>query len=458
MAIVLNVFIVLVCIWYHMQMFYIMIVLIIGVGITPMLIMNYNMQKRANRRFNDVDVYLHQMAYSFQRNSKINIALSDTEKVVSKDMKRAIRKALNILEISGSRDIYEEALAEIENVYNCPRIRTLHKFLISIEEKGGNYYNSLRVLTEDFDRWVRTVSKYQQEVYRIKKNSFFGIILSLALASTSILISSILQGTVQVSISITDEWLYQVVSLVFIILNMVYFVYVYVQYGKDWINIERTDEKIIKDYNMVFKSKSKSLKIFEIMISILGILVSIFLFVKINFIATIIAVLATGYIAFVPQMNRKSAFSRIREDVYIAFSEWLRDVTINLQNEPLQMAIENTYEDCPSVLKESLGRFIYEIESNPTDIVPYYNFMSEFEIADISSTVKTLYSIYEMDSDNTDNVLNELIRRNYDIVDKHEELDNQDKLSVLRFAEYIPMAFVSLKMGIDMLLVVTNYL
>ena len=29
-------------------------------------------------------------------------------------------------------------------------------------------------------------------------------------------------------------------------------------------------------------------------------------------------------------------------------------------------------------MKESLGKFIYEIELNPSDIMPYYSFLSEF--------------------------------------------------------------------------------
>lgn len=458
MAVVLIIVLILVCMWYHMQPIYTLIILIAAISALPLLIMSYYSQKQDSKRFNDIDVYLHQMAYSFQRNPKINIALSDTKKVVSTDMQRVIGKAQHRLEYGDSTSLYEEALEIIADSYNCPRIRTLHKFLISIEEKGGNYYNSLKILTEDFDRWVRAVYKYQQEIQHIKTNSFFGVIISLALASASILISSILQGTAQVSMDITNDLLYQVVSLVFIILNMIYCGYVFVQYGKNWINIERGEDKIIKDYNMVFNSQDKSLKYFRTAVVIAGTVAAVIIYLNFNRAAGVVTAIIANYLAAVPAVNRKNAFSRLKQDVYISFSEWLRDVTINLQNEPLQTAIENTYENCPAILKNSLGRFIYELEENPTDIMPYYNFMNEFEIMDISSTVKTLYSVYEMDSENSDIVLNELIKRNYEIVDKHEELDNRDKLSLLRFAEYIPMMFVSLKMSADMLLIIINYL
>ena len=66
---------------------------------------------------------------------------------------------------------------------------------------------------------------------------------------------------------------------------------------------------------------------------------------------------------------------------------------IHLQDEPLQAAVRETYKDCPVVMKESLGRFIYELEETPSSVKPYYEFMSEFGILDISSTVRMLYSV-----------------------------------------------------------------
>ena len=55
-------------------------------------------------------------------------------------------------------------------------------------------------------------------------------------------------------------------------------------------------------------------------------------------------------------------------------------------------------------------------------------------------------------------MMNTIIKRNYEIVDKYEENKNQNNLSALRFAEYIPMISVSLKIAADMLMVITGYL
>ena len=84
--------------------------------------------------------------------------------------------------------------------------------------------------------------------------------------------------------------------------------------------------------------------------------------------------------------------------------------------------------------------------------------MNEFEILDICSTVRTLYSVSELPSDDIDEMMNTIIKRNNELVDKHEEIKNQSNISAMKFAEYIPMIFVSIKIAADMLLVITRYL
>ena len=144
--------------------------------------------------------------------------------------------------------------------------------------------------------------------------------------------------------------------------------------------------------------------------------------------------------------------------MYRGFSDWLRDVALNLQEEPLMVAIENTYDTCPVVIKESLEKFIYEMESNPSDVELYYNFMSDFKLPDISSMVRTLYSLSELEPERADDAINSLIKRNYELMDKHEADKNKDEISTMKFAEYIPTIFVSFKIAVDMMLVVAEYL
>lgn len=443
---------------YRLELFCILLILIMGgICILPFA-KYYYLQNFEKKKFNDVDVYLHQMAYSFQRSPKINAALEDTAKVLSGNMKRTVEKAIYTLECSQSKTVYQEALEVIENEYKCPRIKTLHRFLISIEERGGSYNNSIEVLLTDYDRWVRRVYKYQHDIARVKKNSLIGVILSGGIATASILINSILKNSAQLELTIVTNVLYQIITTIFVMMNILYILAIQVQCNKDWLANGRTAENILRDYKIVFESKSRTIQNFEKIVAVFGIVASFVMLMLENFIAASILLVLTVYLTFVPRINKKKAFSRLKEDVYPAFSEWMRDIVINLHQEPLQSAIESTYDDCPAVMKNSLGKFIYDLSMYPLDVRPFYSFMEEFGILDISSTVKTLYSVTEMEPNNMDRMLNALIRRNYEIVDKHEEIKNEDSLSLLKFSEYIPMIFVSLKLGVDMMLIISNYL
>lgn len=445
-------------IMYRINIFLWILLELFAISMMPVIVYYYLYQRRENIRFNEVDIYVHQMAYSFLRSPKIITALKDATYVLDGNFRRLIDKAVNELETGQSENVYEAALQIIEKEYKCIQITSLHRFLINIEKRGGNYYNSLDVLIEDFDRWVKRIYSYQKSIRMIKRNTFIGILLSCILASVSVMISLILDNTSGISMNIADEALYQAASVIFVLANFIFFIFVQIKYSINWLNIARSEANVMKDYKLAFGGQSKSVKLFSAGVAASVITASLAVAASGNYVMVVVMFLVGIYLLAVPQLNKNSAKKRVKEDVYISFSEWLRDIVILLQDEPLQAAIVESYETCPPLLKKSLSEFIYNLEENPSDVRAYYQYMSEFEVLDISSTVKTLYSISESDTGDMERLVNTLIKRNYELVDKHEELNNADNISAMRMGEYIPMLFVSLKIAVDMLLVITNYL
>ena len=354
--------------------------------------------------------------------------------------------------------VYEDALKIVEEEYDCSRIRTLHKFLVSVEEKGGRYTGAMEVLLEDFDRWVNNVYKYQSEIRKIKRDITIGIMISMALAMLTTVMCSTLNMFSKEPLSITDTLAYQCVSIVFVVLCMLFYIYTRKHYGCDWIGETRTDKQIMRDYNNVFKSEAK--KITLKMIPLWGImLLTVIILVLVQLKIAAICVAAVMFLFIItPFTQRKGSAGRIKNDLYCGFTEWLRDLAVNLENKPLLSAVEDTYDSCPVIMKESLGKFIYEIELNPSDIMPYYSFLSEFDVMDIQSAVRMLYSIGDLDRDSMNQTINALVRRNYELSDKAEAARYLDSTSMMRFSEYIPTFFVAFKMAVDMMLVVNMYL
>ena len=424
------------------------IIIAAGICVIPIVLYYHYYQRKENIRFNQVDVYIHQMAYSFQRSPKIITALKDTYQIADGYLKDVILNSIACMESDDSKHIYTQALGIIEEAFPCERVYTLHRFLISIEERGGEYSQPLSILLEDFDRWVRRVYKYQDDMKHVKINSSIGIILSCILASMSVIISTMLSQTAEVNMDITNLYIYQAETLGYVI----------VYYSKDWITVVRDDEAVMKDYHIVFDKESKTVKAARWGMIIVSVIVSVITGMRFGRTVGIIIFVTGAVMYFMPHYNRTRAMTRLKDDVYTGFSEWLREVAVNLSHAPLQAAIQESYRTCPAVIKPSLARFIYELDDNPADVTPYYTFLQEFKILDISSTVRTLYSITENETQNMSKVISGLISRKYELVDKHEAQRNQNNISILKFAEYIPLFIVSVKIGIDMMLVISNYL
>lgn len=445
-------------VFYGLHPLWFVLVAAAGALCVPALTAAYFSGKEKKKRFHDVDVYVHQMIYSFERQPKILMALEDTLKVTDGKMHACIETAVKEMEYGTTRDVYREALNLIEKEYFCSRITTLHSFLTQVEEKGGRYESSLEILRCDADNWVKRVYQYQEDIRRVKQTSAIGIVLSFLMASVSVLVTMIMKNTSEIQMDITGETLYQMISSAFLMLCMAYYTYMQIRYDCDWLVKQRSDKAVLRDYKMAFYTDMAKIRRVSIPVSIILVMVGGILAYQKHYFWAVMLCAVMGYLLLVPSMNKAAALKRLKKDLYYAFADWLRDVALNLSEESLQMAIEDTYETCPVIMKESLERFIYAIEENPSDVTPYYEFLKQFGVLDISSAVRILYSLSENDAESIDTTIRMLLLRNYELMDKYEAVGNQDRISMMRFAEYVPTFFVSIKVAADMMLLITNYL
>ncbi|MDO5403347.1 MAG: hypothetical protein Q4F11_07895 [Eubacteriales bacterium] len=400
---------------FRLRIYCIIVIMIVGILCLPSVIRAQYYVRFQQRRFMDVDVYIHQMAYSFQKTPKISMALEDTYKISDGRLHEIVGRAIDELKYGVSQWVYRDALSIIEEEYGCERIMALHGLMVNVECSGGIYKNYVDVLLSDIDRWVRRVYQSQEEIRKVKRDITIGIVISVLLASTSVFIGWVLKNTSAMSIDISKEMLYQLTSAGFLILSMVFYCYTQIHYKSDWLTFTRTDKQIEYDLKIYMGRRKR------------GVLY-------------------------------KSAAKRIKEDLYGGFSQWLRNVALGLQRRTLQTAIKDSYDSCPCVMKHSLEEFIGALEADPSDVTPYYDFLREFKVPDISASVRTLYGLSEMDCSNIDGAINTLIARNYELQDKYQSLKQTDRLSLMKFSEYIPVFMVSVKMGFDMMLLLTCYL
>lgn len=442
---------------YQMKPLFIAIIAVFNLMMIPALIRANFVNMYQKKRFNEVDIYLHQMVYSFQKAPKIITALEDTERIATGKLKKTIQKALDNLNTSVSDDILAESLAIIEKEYNNSRVKALNKYMINIELKGGEYANSISVMLADIDNWITRTYSEQNEVEKTKIANIIGLGLSFVMGAVGSVFSYVMNTSdYQYEKSINDNMTYQIGCLIFFIVCTLYFLYTQISYNRDWVAKQVSEKTVMKDYKTATEFNPNVFRIKSIPVYIIFVILCIALwfmkFIPFNQYFSLLLGIFDVLMVIQPTLTKKTAVSITKKNIQDSFSEWLRDVSLNLQEEPLLSAIQDTYEDCPVVLKPELEIFLKRIEEDPTAVEPYYEFLARFKLFDISAAVRNLYSLSDVDSVNMDKQLSTLIERNYEIINKNEVASVLDRSSVLHFSEYIPVVIASVKLGLDMIL------
>lgn len=445
--------------FYQMKWGYIVLVIMTGAMTIPALIRAKFKNMYQKKRFNEVDVYLHQMIYSFQKSPKIITSLEDTSKIATGKLKKALTEAIEYLNTSTSDTIYEDAFRIIEKEYNNTRVKALNKYLINVELQGGEYQTSISIMLEDVDNWITRTYNDQKDIDTVKKTTNVGLIISFILGGVASAFSIMLQTgnfkELNMTASIGDEGMYQAGCVVFMIVCILYFTYTQVSYNRDWVEKTIGGPIVMKDYKNATELNVSRIRLISIPIYVFFLIIAIILFfIKAIPYHTLIAVfvlIIDIYLVIQPSIIKKTSVANTKKNIQDSFSEWLRDVSLNLQEEPLLAAIQDTYDTCPVVLKPELDIFLSKLQQDPSNVEPYYEFLARFHIMDISAAIRNLYSISESDTSSMDSQLAYLIKRNYEIINKNEVVANNDKNAVLRFSESIPIFIASFKLGIDVL-------
>lgn len=444
---------------YQMSTLYMIPIFIVCFISTPKLIRVRFVNLYQKKRFNEVDIYLHQMVYSFQKMPKISVALEDTIKISSGKLKKTLEAALDTLYNSTSENVLTEALTVIEKEYNNSRIKALNKYMVNVEMRGGDYATSINIMLTDIDNWINRTYAEQHEIDRVKQANIVGLALSFIMGGISSVFSIVMNYSGYTNKSIANDTMYQFTCMIFVCACVLYFVYTQVAYSRDWVTRTLNDKLVMKDYKNATDFNPNRLRVASIPLYVFFLIMAVVLyfadFIPYHYFTMGLIIIFDVYLVISPSLTKKSAIGRTKKNIQDSFSEWLRDVSLNLQEEPLISAIRDTYENCPTVLKPELEIFLKRIEKDPASVEPYYEFLARFHILDISSAIRNLYTLSDSGSSNMEEQLAMLVKRNYEIINKNEIAASSDRNAVLHFTEYIPILIASVKLGIDMICLIS---
>ncbi len=406
-----------VCVVYKLNMISICICFVGAVIFSVFFQKEENIRIRYRNRFHDLVLYMEQMVYSFKKQPKIRMALSDAQKVSSHRMKEIIEEVIVNIDSKMTDKIYEESLGIMKKEYDCKRLRSLHEFLIKIEKHGGAYEDHLNILMEDIKEWTDRISLFIKNVDRVKRNVIISIFSTL-------ITCGFMAYLIPKEYSYTGHPVYQVCSTLMILFMLLSCWFVYKKVNFDWIQERQglSENMIIKYYLLVEKADKNH-----------------------------------HTLSVVEKLSYKKAKRRLENEIKKEFPDWIRDVAVNLQNDTVQSAIESSYEKLPFVLKRPVRKLLVDFEKYPVGIEPYDNFLKEFDLDEMKSSVKMFYSMNELGKEQSGKQIYSIIDRNNKMIRQAEEMKNNDRIGAATMFTAVPMGVGVVKIMVDMILMIVVF-
>ncbi len=419
-----------------------------GIVAIPVLIANGYKQQYEQQRFSDVNQYMEQILYSFRGNKKIVQSLKDVLSVFGDGpMKSTIIESLEYVYNNNEGDVHKDALKIIEREYKCERLRTIHRFLLKVEQIGGDFENSIQLLLQDRSMWADR----QLIQHRERKNKKIMVIASIVI---SIGLCIFIQRNLASAVEVANSIITQIATAIMLIADIIIYVVTDSKMAVDWLSVKdrMTAKEIKKNYEYVttFNPKKEFLrKSLPWTIVPVAMFIVTFFILGSNFLG-ISSLIIMPIFLFQHRISYYLKMKNLRKEIEIKFPRWLMEVALLLQTNSVYTAIEKSFESAPTVLKAELIKFMAEREEDRVTIEPYLHFMEFAGVPEIQSSMKMLYSISQGAENDADTQINDIIRRNNMMLDKAEKIRNDDMLSVFYGLLLMPQLTASVKLIADM--------
>ena len=372
----------------------------------PFFLRNLYRNRYGQRQFVEINSYMEQFLYSFQKSGKILVTLKDVEKLFANGvMHTRIQEAIAYIEDTYDEDYVEKrALAMIEREYPIHHVAMIHRFALQVEEKGGEYGEAIRLMLDARRMWADRSYELLKEKKRKRTQILISVLVSLLLCSVFVYVAE------RVSLSITGFAVVKVVTLLTLLLD---FWILYVadrKLSRESMDETYDEKELLRQYEKVKRSEEKKHA----------------------------------------ELGTRIAKKNVSRALQKMFPQWLLEVSLLLQSENVQVAIMESYDEAPVLMKPALRELIQKLQLRPTDMEPYLEFLQEYALPEVQSSMKMLYALSEGTGGNANNQISDIIRRNQLLLDQAQKMKNEDALGGLYALFLAPQLTGGAKMLVDM--------
>ncbi len=433
-------------------------VVVFSLFMLPLLILSMYQRMYEQKRFSEAGQYVDQMLYSFLKHQKIYTSLKDCMRVMKEgEMYDVMKQAVFHIDrgvADSDAGVLREALALIEAAYPAEKIQTADELMLRVEERGGEFENSIHLLLQDADVWKRGRYRLQAEKKKRHVEAVLCIIFSTFLCG-AVLYALNWAGTLFPSAGTFDIFSYRVVQLTSTIL-IIFHLFVFYKSSKnltaDWLSHqEGEDEKLVlSGYETVMhydpdKERRKSMLFFApfFVVAVAG------MFFGKMFLAVLFLGLAVFFL-FQHRIGYKLAKDTVKRELYVRFPQWLMDLALLMQNNNVYVSLAKSRENSTELFASELDALLLRIENTPDEVETYTGFFGEFEIPEIISCMQMLYAVAENGNGDVNAQVDHLIRRIHEMQEQQQTAAGEHAKFKMDLLFSYPMAAACGKMAVDM--------
>lgn len=422
-------------------------------ALCPFILTAWFHQEYNVNRFKMISDYLSNIIPIFMQKAKIRYSLGEVLPLVEGRMKRAVSNAIEYMDNNFmDTDINEKALSIIEKAFPNSRIKMVHDVMATVE--GGNSVNFQRIMNNTFsdvENWIRRINRFQADLKKRRTNllTICGLSLGVNFIFTFIYLGN------EYFEGFTDNPLYQISTTLFIFLIAIVAVIVLTKLNGDWLIEDNKDEDkyALRNAYDYIQFGRPEIKLPNIIFALLMLGIGYFSFKLLDSWMFLVVCAFFAYVVLISNSVKYSGYvKRIRKHFTIEFPVFLRDLSLRMNNLTVINSIKELCETTSYPMQQELLYLLEDNRDNPTSMEPFANFMKDYNVPDIQSSMQTLYAIQNIGEGNSEAQMESLILRNEEMLDKAEELKNADSLLGVGLIGYIPMVLLTLQMMISMIL------
>ena len=427
---------------YSLSTAYIVILVIEALLFIPIYMSAIPKSKYQLVKLSETTSYIDQMIQSMNDCRMIYPALSQVSQVLddNSQIKQVVDKALRHIQdaefqAKDIRNAAVEALSIIEKAYPCEQIKRLHDFCVRAEEIGTDCTKELHLIGGYAQKWETRQTVYFKELSTTRSQAIGEYIFLL-------FINVFILRVLPEHLTIIHEPIVQFVSTVLISGAFVYALYMQNKLCASLLSSKThmTEKQVegAKEYIKNFrksKTRKSAVRYGVFLMAIMLVTAFITENVVIGALGIIVGVVFLNMHNIVLNVTKK----QIQGEVEEAFPQWLFDMCLLTQKDNISVAISESIETAPPILKKELMEMEEILIYEPKSKKAFLGFLQEYEMPGVKKTMEILYSLHIGYAIGQTEQMQKLINRNMKLLDEQEEVMNKRKKSTFALYHLMPL-------------------